>query len=486
MQIIHRIGFYLCFGLLLSCRIALPPQKQVEHLKALPKMGQEIQAQKRTKTFKKGVWPSRYWWLAYGSSELNELMLQSLLNNPSIQEVKSRLEVAKQEALIERSRLYPLVFFDFRENKQYLSKNGLYRALNHNIPLDADLIDLSLSFRYEFDFWGKYRNLFYAAIGRAKAQRAEVAEIQLITTTALAQAYFAYKVNLIKKQFYQELVGVRKNILALQNSLVKNALADDLPSYSAAENLIEAQQLLAGIDNEISQNRHLLNILAGRSPEMPLSQSKKLPGLPRQLIIPGSISLDLLARRPDLMAQIWRAKALAYQTGAAMAEYYPDVNLVGLLGLESTGWKKLLRASSFTAAIRPAVHLPIFTAGAIRANIRATKAEFDEAIFAYNSLLLSSTQEVLDVLQFAKTVYAQKQEQERILKLVSDRYRIVQRRERDGLDNGMAVYREQEELIQRKLVNLNLLYNQYLASVKLTKALGGGYCQADIPLLRQS
>ncbi|STX29712.1 outer membrane efflux lipoprotein [Legionella beliardensis] len=481
-----RIGIYFIFFFLLSCQVSLSPQQQVQHLKATPKIEKEITAQKRAGFIKSGDWPSKYWWVAYNSPELNKLMVDALTCNPSIHEIKSRMQAARQEAVVVGAKLFPLVFFDARENLQYLSKNGLFRALNPRLPRHTDLLDFSLSFRYEFDFWGQNRNLLAAAVGEAKVLRGEVAQIQLLTTTALAQAYFAYKVNIAKQKLYQQLVTVRQNILSLQRALINNALADDLPIYTAQENLFTAKQWLADIDHEIAVNRHLVNVLAGRNPETALADEQRLPGLPRKLIVPKTISLDLIARRPDLMAQIWRAKALAYKTGAAMAEYYPDVNLVGLIGLESTGWKKLLRASSVTAALRPAIHLPIFTAGRIRANIRANKAEFDAAIFAYNNLLLRSTQEILDILQFAKAVNRKRQEQNKILSFAEDRYKIIKNRERNGLDNGMEVYRQQEEVIQNKLVSLSLLYDQYLASVKLIKALGGGYCQPDIPLVRQS
>lgn len=68
--------------------------------------------------------------------------------------------------------------------------------------------------------------------------------------------------------------------------------------------------------------------------------------------------------------------------------------------------------------------MPIFTAGAIRANIKATKAQFDAAIDAYNNLLLYSTQEVLDVLAFAEDIYQQKAEQEHVVELAKQRYEL--------------------------------------------------------------
>ncbi len=322
-------------------------------------------------------------------------------------------------------------------------------------------------------------------MGKALATKAETAQVALITTTAVAQAYFAYKTNLLRKKLYEQLIILRRKILQLQHLVLAKGLASNLPIFLAEETYFEAKQFLSSINSELAFNKHLINILVGRNPDTPLKISSSLPALPRSLVIPKTLSIDLIARRPDLMAQIWRAKALAYKTGAAMAEFYPDVNLTGFIGLESVKWTKLFYASSVTPGIHSAIHLPIFTAGAIAANVRATKAKFDAAIYDYNNLLLRSTREVLDGLVFAQDVYEKKKEQTAIVNYAERRYKLTDLRQRKGLDSEFDLYYYQEAVIERKLENIALLYNQYLAAIKLIKALGGGYCQTKVPLVKQ-
>src|ERR1700722_16195790 len=96
--------------------------------------------------------------------QLNTLIKMALDLNPTIQSVKTQIAFTKEKAIIARSRLFPLIFFDATDSWEYLSKHGLYRALNPKLPLSASLIDLTFSFSYEFDFWGKNTHLFYAAI----------------------------------------------------------------------------------------------------------------------------------------------------------------------------------------------------------------------------------------------------------------------------------------------------------------------------------
>lgn len=472
-----RIVNLLWGGLLLlsSCRTSLSREEQIEHLLSPPCLATSIESALDSPFFVEGSWPATEWWQSFEEPQLDTLIVEALGNNPSLQEVSARIEVARQESIIARSKLFPLISFQATDTWAYLSQNGLYRALNPSIPLSGWLIDLSLAFSYEFDFWDKNANLFRASLGRELAREAETAQSRLLIATGLAQGYFALKTNLVRRALYQELVEVRQASTALQELLREQGLLSKLPTLLAEESLLAAQQWLEGIEDEIEKNRHLINVLAGRNPDAPLDVDCSLPPLPASLALPCDLSLNLLSRRPDLMAQLWTAKSLAYEAGAAIADFYPNINLSALVGLESVTYAKLFEASSFTASVTPAIYLPIFTAGAIQANVDAKKARFDEAVYAYNRLLLTSAQEVADTLSFTRTVYRQREEQQAIVSRSQERYALTLLRKEQGLETQLTAYAFQEELILKELDEIRLLYDQYVATVKLIKALGGGY-----------
>jgi NodT family efflux transporter outer membrane factor (OMF) lipoprotein len=396
--------------------------------------------------------------------------------------VEQTIENAKARAVIARSSLFPLVFFNYTDTWEYLSKNGLYRAFNPSLPLNANLVDLSLSFTYEFDFWGKYRNLFRAAVGLEKAQEAETAQVKLITTTAVAQGFFALKTNLVRLGLYRKLYEVRKKIYELQVQLLQNALYSKLPVLLSEENLFQSEQLIYNLQEEVATDKHLINILVGNGPDVDLGIDAELPPLPKSLAIPKDLSLNLIARRPDLMAQIWRVESIAHEVGAARANFFPNISLTGFLGYETVNYSKLFDWSSKTAGIEPALQLPVYTAGAIQAGIDAKRALFDEAVFDYNNLILKSTQEVADVLVFALSVFEQQAKQEAIVKNSKERYELTILRQRSGLDNSLESFAFQEAVILKEIENINLVFNQYVAAVKLIKALGGGYNPELIPI----
>lgn len=468
--------------LFLSGCISLSKKQQTENILPPPSVNTSVQNSLQTPYFSLGDWPKEAWWEVFDSPQLNSLIGIALEKNPSIEAVERRISFAREKAKVARAKLFPLLTFDATDNWQHLSKHGLYRALNPTIPINVNLLDITLSFTYEFDFWSKYRNLFLAELGRAKAEEAESAQVKLIVTTGVAQAYFALKTNLLKESLYQQIYEVRKKIFDLEVLMLQEALFSKLPPLQAEELLLEAAKNVSSIQEEIAIDRHLVNILMGRSPDDPIDTDTCLPALPPSIVLPETLSADLLARRPDLMAQIWRVEALAHDVGAAKAEFFPNVNLAAFLGFETTKLSKIFHPSTQTTGMEPAVHLPIFTAGAIRANIRAKKALFDDAVFEYNNLLLKSAQEVADFLAMAQSVYQRKEEQIGIVASSQKRLDLTHERRVSGLDSALVEYAFQLELLQKKLDDVDLLYGQYLVLVKLIKSLGGGYSSEYVPL----
>jgi len=463
-----------------GCSLSMSKEEKQKNILQAPSVQISVTQATDSQFFAIASWPSKYWWRCYGDAALDHLVEIALKGNPSIQAMYEKIQFAKNQAIIAKSKLFPLVYFDGSDEISHLSADGLYRNLNPDIPLNGQILNFGLSFSYEFDFWSKYRNLYRAALGKEKAAIAETAQVELITATALAQSYFALKTNLLRKELYEQLYQVRKEYFALQRLLLQKAISSKLPPLLSEEAVFEAQQLVYAIEQEIAMNKHVVNILAGLGPDEPIDLASALQPLPSQLVVPADLSIQLLSRRPDLMAQIWQVEALAYEVGSAKAEFWPDVSLTGLLGFQSLSWGTIFQWLSKTASATPAISLPIYTAGAIRANISAKTALFNEAVYQYNALLLQSFQQVADLLAIGQSIYGQKQQQELVVRNATARYDLTEIRLQKGIDNALTAYSFLEALIQQKLSDVMLLYQQYVVSITLTRALGGGYL-SEVP-----
>ncbi len=465
---------FLLLLLLPGC-LSMSREEKIQNITSAVSIDKSREESLLSDAFVKGDWPKSAWWEEFQSPALNQLIELALKTNPSLQAVNSRIEAAKQQAKVTRAGLFPSLFFNANDNWRHLSKRSFTHLLNPELSLNGYEVDLSLAFQYEFDFWSKNRNLFRASIGLVKADEAELAQSELILASSLAQSYFALSTNYKIRDLQASLCQIKQEKLDLQKSLVKSALSSNLPPLQDDADLQKARQALIAIEDEISTQKHLINILVGRSPDEDFAITNLQEEPLNPLAIPSNLSLELLSRRPDLMAQIWRVESLAAEVGAAKADFFPSINLAALAGLASISFPNIFRATSQTTGVNPALSLPIFTAGSIRANLRAKKALFDEAVYTYNELVLLSAQEVADLLVHVETAYKQKKMQEKALQDIQDRLTLTLLRQRGGLDSEFSALIFQEEVLLEEIKNLNILYNQYLFTVKLLKALGGGY-----------
>lgn len=429
-----------------------------------------------------GDWPNLEWWKTFNSEELNELINQALEKNPTILSVAQNIEIAKQMSIKSRANLFPSIFFEGEEQWGRISQNGVDRALNPTVSLQNNEITLNLAFTYEFDFWGKYRNLFKSSLRAKSAEIAETKQVELITSASMAQAYYALKSVLQQKKLYNELLETQLNILKLISLLEQHAILSKIDPATAKENVDGTIKIISSLDQDIAFGIHLVNILKGDSPDAELSVSAELSTVPQSVQIPQDLSSDLLIRRPDLVAAILRVEALAYQTNAAVADFFPRVNLKGYLGLDSLGYDDLMNWKSGILGLIPSVYIPIFNMGAVRANLKMKKAEMEKAIYDYNQILLRSLQEVSDSLSLSENWFRQKQSQKDILANAQLKLDLVELKTKHGMNSALDFYYEKQEVLQRKIQDVEITLNQYISLVNLMKALGGGFTQEDLSL----
>ena len=453
-----------------------------EHLAAASSLTKSQQIALESGVFSKGDFPDQDWWNAFKSPVLTKWIEEALSNNPNLRSVESQIQQAREVSLVARAKLMPTLYFDSQDNYRYLSENGFTHLLNPSLPLNGSEIDLSLAFNYEFDFWNKNRNMFRAAVGDLKAKEAEYKQTELILSSSLAQSYFALLTTIKKKELYTALVSIRQQRFDLQIDLLNGALYSAFPPLLGEEEVNEAEQKVLAMQDEINIQSHLINILMGKGPDEDLFLEGLDLNPPHQFPIPENLSLGLLSRRPDLMAQIWKAESLASEVGAAKADYFPNINLAAFAGILSLSLSNLFDSHSKTVGYLPALSLPIFTAGSIKANIRAKKAAFDRAIFEYNELLLVSAQEVADLLSQVKTVYKQKDLQVQVVEYSKKRLDLTVLRQQGGLDSQFDFLNFEEKLVEKKLKEVEFTYLQFAFLIKLIKALGGGYLFSEIPI----
>ncbi len=436
--------------------------------------------------FDQGDWPLARWWELFGDPQLNELIELALEQNPSLSQAEAKVEFFRQLAFKQRSSLFPKLNLDYTEEWIYFSENGFVRSFyptipGISVPATTNQLDLTLNFSYEFDFWGKNRKRFQAALGEMRTKAAERAQTELILTTYLAQNYFQLQAHLEQNKILSEKLEQRLDLYGLTRSRLQSGIDSNFPLLGKFKDLCLLDQQLVAIEREISFDKNLIKMLTGQGPDSPDLELPPSAAFDEPFPLPENLSIDLLVRRPDLQAQIWKVESAAKEIGVAKADFYPNINLTAFAGLESLAFNDFFKWSSHTGALEPALHLPIFTGGKLRANLRSKVASYNEAVFGYNDLLLQAAKEVADQLIFLQTKNEELKLQIETVEAVYNQYHLSKLRFEKGINNYLNVLDVKDDLLNQELSLVNLRKDHLIAVLQLIKAFGGGYEAKKVP-----
>jgi NodT family efflux transporter outer membrane factor (OMF) lipoprotein len=259
---------------------------------------------------------------------------------------------------------------------------------------------------------------------------------------------------------------VRQRIAAGLDTVVELRQAEGLIAQSRVE--IEA------LSEAIGRARHALAELSGQNPQA-LDTFAPTLAAARARPLPQALPADLLGRRADLVAQRWRVEAALRDVDVARTQFYPNVSLTAFIGLSSLGLDRFLDAGARVYGVGPAVSLPIFDAGRLRANLSARSADVDAAVEGYNGALLHALREVADELTSLRSLELQLRAQQDATAAADSAFDLARQRYQAGLGNFLTVLTAQTNVLTQRRAATDLKARHLASEVALSRALGGGY-----------
>lgn len=436
-------------------------------------------------------WPEDRWWEQFGNPELNELIETAIKDNPGLKLASARLRQADALVKVEGARLLPFLEADASLTYERLSQHGVFAALNPEVAGARFMLGIinPLSFRYEFDFWGKNRAMLEAALGHAAAEEAETAEVRLRLTTGIARAYFRGQALQQQLNVVKTLVGIRRDLRKLAETRYRLGLDNDQPVKIAVADYETAFKRQAGVRDQLDVQRHLLARLAGKGPDEAAHLfTKPEMAIPGQIPAPDHLSIGLLVHRPDLASTLYRAHAAARLVKVAKTQFYPTIDLTGFVGFNALTLTKgadklanfLFSGQSFAYGLAPGLRIPWFEGGRLRGELSAQRAEYDQAVELYNDTLLDAMREVADSLSAWQTTREMLASHKRLLASLGEDWRLAKVRLVSGLDDDREVLRHRHPVLEQEYVLRALESDQLVAAVDLIESLGGGYHNPDI------
>jgi multidrug efflux system outer membrane protein len=247
---------------------------------------------------------------------------------------------------------------------------------------------------------------------------------------------------------------------------------DDTQRADSATAAVREQ--IAALEGSARLRVVALAALVGRAAaDLPRLTERALPAVQNGL--PSNVGIDLIARRADITASRWRVEAAEKNRESARAEFFPDVSLNALIGLQSIDIGRLLEYGSRVPQVAGAIHLPIFDEGRLKAQYGATQAAIASAVADYQDTLVNAAREVATEAATRTQIAAERTQRLVAVDAARQLKASAAARVRQGVSDSRTELTATETLLEQQDALLQLDAAALSADIGLQRALGGGY-----------
>ena len=428
------------------------------------------------------------WWRGFGDEQLDQTIAQALQTSPTLKLAQARLARAQAVTEVANAATLPMLGGQLDATRQRYTANGAVPPPLAGSVRSSGTAQLNAS--WELDFFGKNRAALDAALGSANAAQADAQAARVLLASQVARTYFQLLRLNEQAGVARRTLAQREETLKLVQDRVKAGLDTRLELRQSEGGLPEARLQLETVQEQLALTRNALAALMGQAPEAvdsgqspqlnPQQNSPLVQALPalsaiKNVATTTSIPADLLGRRADIAAARWRVEASSKDVVNAKTQFYPNINLVAFAGFSSIGLSRLVDAGSQQWGVGPALRLPIFDAGRLRANLRGKTADLDAAVESYNSTVVDALRDVADQLTSLQAIARQQGEQRAAQTAAEGAYDIALQRYKAGLSNYLNVLTAETNVLAQRRLAVDLAARTLDTQVALIRALGGGY-----------
>ena len=415
-------------------------------------------------------WDAQAW--GFGDPQLVKLIDQGIAHSPHFAEAWAR--VRKAEAVVgeERASTKPDVSVDGNVSEAQASRNiGFPSQFSSFLPKGLHSnTRVVLGGNWDFDLVGRNRAVLAAAVSDAAAVDYDLAQARLVLMTSIAQAYAEYARALADVQTGQTLHKLSEEQLRLYRLRVKARLDDETNVDAARRADLAAQDNLASAQEAERIARYRLAALVGEGPDF--GATLAAPELHLSDVELDQLGADVIASRPDVAAAKARIEGHAARVKVVQRDFYPNISLNALAGLQSFDLGQILLGSSSIASFGPAIHLPIFT-GKLRAIYREQQADYDGAVAAYNASIVGAFQDVATSFAQSHMAEARLSAAQATERVAAREEMLMEARVRAQLVSELATTVTRQTLVIAQAHVATARVELILSQIDVMRALGG-------------
>ncbi|HAF54811.1 MAG TPA: transporter [Thauera sp.] len=401
--------------------------------------------------------------------ELHALIEEALAANADLRIAIERIELARAQYGTERAALFPGVNASASATRERMPGFDP----RENRVGESAVVGLAMP-AWEIDLWGRLA-------ARTEAARREVlasaALADGVRTSLVAQVSLLY-LDLLDLDAQHEItrrtLDGRRKALRLTRARFDEGVSSILDVRQAESLLASSEQALADQARRIAQAENALGVLLGRNPGE-IERSVRLDALQAPARLSAGLPADLLQRRPDIRAAEEALRAGGANVDAARKDFLPRITLTTLLGFASTDLGQLFISGRYAWSLQPAIGLPLFDAGRLRAGVDAAEAQQRILVEQYKATIRQAFREVSDALVAYQRLSEQAEANRQVVHANRERLRVSNARYLAGISSYFEVIDAERQLFDSELGLSQTTRARHQAVVQLYRALGGGW-----------
>ena len=418
------------------------------------------------------AWPREDWWKAFGDPQLDKLIAEALAGNPDLALVDARVRAALAQAGAVDAARKPTL-------------NGGAAVAGARVPPILPPIASGhfgtigygyLSFKWDFDLWGGKRAAWEAAVGEARAAEIDARAARLKLAADVVRAYVDLGGAIAQRELAKAELQRAEDFLALTKKRVAAGVDSRFQLARISGETAAARANLTAAENAVHGDGIVLAVLLGKGPDRALAITPPTHPLHGgALVVPSNLPADLLGRRPDVVAARWRVESGEQDIKSAKAKFLPNLGISSLVGLVAPSAMNLFSLSSRFYTVSPALSIPIFEGGRLRADLAGKDAARDIAVARYNQTVIGAINQVATQAEDVRALDAQLTDAGQARDSAAQAYSLAMKRYRGGVGSYLEALSVRQELINAERGLAALRTARADAWIALVEALGGGF-----------
>ena len=428
------------------------------------------------------------WWTVFHDTKLDSLIARALAANLALQAAASRVRQAREQEIIAGAPEWPSLDVSGLGVNMHSNSNPLAALAGGaggspaaGSPSNIKLYSLGLDASWEIDLFGGTRRAMEAAHANTEAALWDLHDGEVALTAEIADDYINLRASQARIAMLDSEIGDELQLFGLVRDRARAGFVTQLDVNQQRTLLENARAEIPPLQAQADAMVHAIAVLLAQPPESlarELETAEPIPVTPPGL--PAALPAELLRRRPDIREAERKLAAATADEGVAIADLYPKLDLIGSPAFTGGMLSNLLSASHFGTVGIAYVSWPIFEAGRLRANIRASKEAELQAYFAWKKAVLGALQDVEDAL----ARYADEKSHERALaateEAAASSQTIARQQYATGLVTFVNVLTAEATLLSTRdaLIQSRAALTEDLSTIY--KALGGGWDEASV------